>query len=331
MSENNDIWVLIEHSGGVVKPVSLEAIQAARLLSAKTGGPVKAVFLCCQETKGIQAITRSGVDQVLLVVHPELEFYTSSRYLSALVECMGDSPPSAILLPATNHGKELAPALASSLGSGLATDCIGLDYSESSGIQVKRPVYAGKALSALEFSGPGPVIITLRPNAFRPDPVTDAKEAPIIEYLPEGTPLSQLLHLKEIVKGGGMLDIAEARIVVSGGLGMQGPENFSLLEELAEVLRAAVGASRPVVDNGWRDYSNQVGQTGRTVGPDLYIACGISGAVQHLAGMSSSKCIVAINKDPHAPIFDVADYGIVGDALKILPVLTQEFKNALRA
>ena len=331
MSDPKDIWVVIEHSGGTVKPVSLEAVHAARQLSSKIGGQVKAVYLSSDSGDGVKAIARSGVDQVLWIVDVDLESYISSRYLAALVECIRESSPAAILLPATNHGKELAPALSGSLGSGLATDCIGLDYSDASGIQVKRPVYAGKASSSLEFSGPEPVIITLRPNAFRSDPVASSKEAPIIEYSPQWTQLSRLLNLKEIVKGGGALDITEARIVVSGGLGMQGPENFHLLEELAEVLGAAVGASRPVVDNGWRDYSNQVGQTGRTVGPDLYIACGISGAVQHLAGMSSSKCIVAINKDPNAPIFDVADYGIVGDALQILPILTREFKNAIQS
>jgi len=331
MSDGKDIWVIIEHSDGKVKPVSLEAVQAARQLSSKSGGQVKAVYLGSQSGDGVSAVARAGVNQVLLIVDPELEAYTSSRYLAALVGCMGDSPPSVILLPATNHGKELAPALASSLGSGLATDCIGLDYSESSGIQVVRPVYGGKASSSLEFSGSEPVVITLRPNSFRFDSVADPQEAPIIEHSPKWTEYSRLLHLKEIIKGGGALDITEAKIVVSGGLGMQGPENFHLLEELADVLGAAVGASRPVVDNGWRDYSNQVGQTGRTVGPDLYIACGISGAVQHLAGMSSSKCIVAINKDPNAPIFDVANYGIVGDVLQILPILTREFKNVIEA
>lgn len=331
MSEQKDIWVVIEHAAGVVKSASLEAVHAARQLCSQSGGQVKAVYCGAQSSEGVKTVARSGVSQVLLIADSELENYTSSRYLTALLKCMGDAPPFAILMAATNHGKELAPALATHLGSGLATDCIGLDYNESSGILVKRPVYAGKALSSLEFSGPEPVIITLRPNAFRADPVTDAKEAPIIEHSPEWTEHSRLLHLKEIVKGSGTIDITEARIVVSGGLGMQAPENFHLLEELAEVLGAAVGASRPVVDNGWREYSNQVGQTGRTVGPDLYIACGISGAVQHLAGMSSSKCIVAINKDPHAPIFDVADYGIVGDALEILPILTREFKKAVQA
>ena len=331
MSGPKDIWVIIEHSDGIVKPVSLEAVHAARQLSSKLSGQVKAVYLDSQEGDGVKAVSLSGVDQLLLIVDPDLKAYTSSRYLSAITEYVGDSPPSAILLPATNHGKELASALATSLGSGLATDCIGLDYSESSGIKVERPVYAGKALSSLEFSGPDPVIITLRPNAFRPDSSAEFKEAPIIRHSPEWSGKLPFLNLREIVKGVGALDITEARIVISGGLGMQGPENFHLLEELAQVLGGAVGASRPVVDNGWRDYSSQVGQTGRTVGPDLYIACGISGAVQHLAGMSSSKCIVAINKDANAPIFDVADYGIVGDALQILPILIREFKKAVQA
>ncbi len=325
-----DIWVVIEHSDGTMKPVSMEAVHAARQLSSKSGGQVTAVYLSDQGGDDVKAVSRSGVDQVLLIVDPQLKTYISSRYLDALVGYMGDSSPSAILLPATNHGKELAAGLAAKLGSGLATDCVGLDYSESSGIKVERPVYGGKALSSLEFSGSEPVIITLRPNAFRSDTAGEFNEAPIVEYSPKWSEKSLLLHLQEVVKGVGVLDITEARIIVSGGLGMQGPENFHLLEELAEVLGAAVGASRPVVDNGWRDYSNQVGQTGRTVAPDLYIACGISGAVQHLAGMSSSKCIVAINKDPHAPIFEVADYGIVGDALKILPILTREFKKSVQ-
>ena len=331
MSDPKDIWVVIEQADGVVKPASLEAVHAARQLSSNTGGQVKAVYLGAEGGDGVKSVACSGVHQVLLITDSELKTYTSTRYLDALLGCMGDSQPSSILLAATNHGKELASALATKLGSGLATDCVGLDYNDSSGLRVERPVYAGKALSTLEFSGPGPVVITLRPNAFRPDSFENTDEVPIVEHSPQWTENSLALQLKEIVKGVGKLDITEARIVVSGGLGMQGPEKFHLLEELADVLGGAVGASRPVVDNGWRDYSNQVGQTGRTVGPDLYIACGISGAVQHLAGMSSSKCIVAINKDPNAAIFEVADYGIVGDALQILPILTREFKKVLQA
>ena len=329
MSAAKDIWVVIEHAEGVVKPVSFEAIHAGRLLSAQSGGQVKALFLCSSRVEAIATVARSGVDQVVLMIDPELESYTSSRYLAAIVGFLDHSIPGAVLLPATNHGKELAPALAASLGSGLATDCIGLDYEQASGITIHRPIYGGKAISSLQFSGSDPVVITLRPNVFRSTSISNDKIAPIIDFSPDWTGSSGFLQLREFVKGSGALDITEARIVVSGGLGMQGPENFSLLEDLASAVGGAVGASRPVVDNGWRDYSSQVGQTGRTVAPDLYIACGISGAVQHLAGMSSSKRVVAINKDANAPIFDVADYGIVGDALEILPILTREFKSAL--
>ena len=321
---------MIEHGGGRVKPASLEAVYAARSLAVQTGGQVKALFLAAENDPALPTIVRSDVDQVLLMIDPELENYTSSRYLSAVVGCIKNGDPLAVVLAATNHGKELAAGLAAMLGSGLATDCIGLDYNEGTGINVQRPVYAGKALASVEFSGPDPAIISLRPNVFRSDSAPSEIEASIIDYSPEWSGQSRVLNLKEIVKGGGSLDITEARIVVSGGLGMQGPENFHLIEALAGVLGAAVGASRPVVDSGWREYSNQVGQTGRTVAPDLYIACGISGAVQHLAGMSSSKCIVAINKDPEASIFNVADYGIVGDVLTILPILTEEFKKVLQ-
>ena len=321
---------MIEHGDGRVKPASLEAVYAARSLAVQTGGQVKAVFLAAENDPALPTVVRSDVDQVLLMIDPELENYTSSRYLSAVVGCIKNGDPLAVVLAATNHGKELAAGLAAMLGSGLATDCIGLDYNEGTGINVQRPVYAGKALASVEFSGPDPSIISLRPNVFRSDSAPSESEASIIDYSPEWSGQSRVLNLKEIVKGGGSLDITEARIVVSGGLGMQGPENFHLIEALAGVLGAAVGASRPVVDSGWREYSNQVGQTGRTVAPDLYIACGISGAVQHLAGMSSSKCIVAINKDPQASIFDVADYGIVGDVLTILPILTEEFKKVLQ-
>ena len=329
MSHNNEIWVIIEHSGGVVKPSSLEAVHAARLLAGKCGGKTKAVVLGSGHSDAVQEAAQSGVDQVLFISDSELNEYTSSRYLKALSDAVSQGSPLAVLLAATNHGKELAGALSTRLGSGLATDCTGLDFSEGNGLSVQRPVYAGKAFSALDISDPFPAVITLRANVFRPEPGLQFDEAPVVQQAVEWSGGDQLLNLKEIVKASGALDITEAKIVVAGGLGMQGPENFPLLEELAAVLGGAVGASRPVVDNGWREYSNQIGQTGRTVSPDLYIACGISGAVQHLAGMSSSKCIVAINRDGNAPIFDVADYGLVGDALEIVPILTREFKSLL--
>lgn len=329
MNADKQIWVLVEWLEGEVKPVSLEAIHAGKTLAEKIGASVTAVLAGGPGAACPEAIKTSGVARVLMLKHPSLEHHNSPALMEALAPRIESAQPEVVMMGATNHGKELAPALAARLGVGLATDCIQLDI-EGDTLKARRPVYAGKAHITFEFGGHRPHILTLRPNVFRSAGSTASEPAPVEEIDADIPESGLVLKVKEVVKAAGQkLDITEARIIVSGGMGMQKPENFALLEELAQVLGAAVGASRPVVDNAWRQYSNQVGQTGRTVSPDLYIACGISGAVQHLAGMSSSRCIVAINKDPNAPIFDVADYGIVGDVLEILPVLTQEFKKAL--
>ena len=334
MNNGKLIFAIVEHAEGVVKPVSLEILHAARQLADQMGGQVLAVCLGLQgeSESDCQSFIQYGADRVLVLRHPHLARYTVSVYLETLLSAIQSRHPEILLLPATTHGKELAAALSARLKTGLATDCISLEASSGEGLKVRRPVNAGKAISTLVYDSPRPQIATLRANVFRgsgPDP-TRTGEVECLDVKVEENSLP--IRVKDIVKETGKsLDIDEARIVVSGGLGMQNSENFKLLEDLAKVLGAAVGASRPVVDDGWRKYSNQVGQTGRTVSPDLYIACGISGSVQHLAGMSSSKCIVAINKDPHAPIFTVADYGIVADVLEVLPLLTAEFRKVLQA
>jgi electron transfer flavoprotein alpha subunit len=334
VNSGKQIFAVVEHVEGAVKPVSLEILHAARLLADQMGGQVMAVTLGSEGPSEIdsQSFIQYGADRVLVLRHSNLSRYTISAYLETLLPVIESRHPEVILLAASTHGKELAAALSARLETGLATDCISLEYDSSNGLKVRRPVNAGKAISTLIYDSTRPQIATLRANVFRgpgPDP-SRTGEVECLEVEVDET--SPALKVKEFVQETGKnLDITEARIVVSGGLGMQNSENFKLLEELADVLGAAVGASRPVVDDGWREYSDQVGQTGRTVSPDLYIACGISGAVQHLAGMSSSKCIVAINKDPHAPIFSVADYGIVGDVLEVLPLLTAEFKKVLQA
>ena len=334
MSDGKLIFALVEHAEGVVKPVSLEVLYAARQLADQTGGQVLAVCLGLQgeSESDCQSFIQYGADRVLVLRHPHLARYRVSVYLETLLSVIQSRHPEILLLPATNHGKELAAALSARLKTGLATDCISLEVDSGEGLKVRRPVNAGKAISTLVYDSARPQIATLRANVFRgpgPDP-SRTGEVECLDVKVEENSLA--IRVKDIVQETGKsLDIAEARIVVSGGLGMQNAENFKLLEDLAKVLGAAVGASRPVVDDGWRKYSNQVGQTGRTVSPDLYIACGISGSVQHLAGMSSSKCIVAINKDPHAPIFTVADYGIVADVLEVLPLLTAEFRKVLQA
>jgi len=315
-----DCGVVLEHEQGDIKPVSLEILSAARKLAGQ--GKVIAFCLCHEADEGADLLIRYGADEVRFLLHPDLKHYVHDTYAFVLLRELQKTSFDYLLLPATNNGKELSAVLSARLGVGVATDCISVSG------EVVRPVSSGKAHATLRFSGKKPYILTLRPNVFR------AKEPQVPR---QGEIFKENIQLPEFSQGalelvkqvGSQLDITEARIVVAGGLGMQGPENFKLLEELAKVLGGAVGASRPVVDNGWREYSNQVGQTGRTVSPDLYIACGISGSVQHLAGMSSSRCVVAINTDPHAPIFTVADYGIVGDVLKVLPALTREFSKIL--
>jgi len=322
------LGVVIEHDQEGFKPVSLEVISAARKLADQVSGKVVVFYLCLEADEQVDLFIQYGADEVRLLQHPDLNTYIHENYGFALTQELEKSSVDYLFLPATNNGKELSAVLSAQLGVGVATDCISLSVWGEGDVEAVRPVSAGKALSTVRFKGKKPYILTLRPNVFREADSPISRPGEVFKediQLPEFSRQAQQL----VKKVGSQLDITEARIVVSGGLGMQGPENFKLLEELAEVLGGAVGASRPVVDNGWREYSNQVGQTGRTVSPDLYIACGISGSVQHLAGMSSSRCIVAINTDPNAPIFSVADYGIVGDVLKVVPALTREFKTVL--
>jgi len=326
VSMNRVLAVVVEHEQGKIKPVSLEVLSASRKLADQISGKVIAFCLSHEANSQAELFIRYGADEVRFLTHPDLQHYIHENYAFALLRQLEKLSFDYLLLPATNNGKELSAVLSAESGLGVATDCIALSVNDAGEVEAVRPVSSGKAHSTVRFSGKKPHILSLRPNVFRDSP--HSRQGEIVE---EKIQLSELSHrVRQLVKQvGSQLDITEARIVVSGGLGMRGPENFKMLEELADVLGGAVGASRPVVDNGWRDYSNQVGQTGRTVSPDLYFACGISGAVQHLAGMSSSRCIVAINSDPNAPIFSVADYGIVGDVFKIIPVLIQEFKKTL--
>jgi electron transfer flavoprotein alpha subunit len=234
------------------------------------------------------------------------------------------------LITATSQGKDLGGYASAALDASLTADCTEW-ISQDGKIQIKRPIYAGKAYITVAFSGE-PAIISLRPKVFPPDEPDPSKSAEMEKYDIDLSDDDFRSVVKEIVdEAVGKLDVSEADIIVSGGRGVKGPENFNILEELAKVLGAAVGASRSAVDEGWRPHSDQVGQTGKVVSPKLYIACGISGAIQHLAGMRTSKCIVAINKDPEAPIFQVADYGIVGDLFKVVPVLTDEIKKTIES
>jgi electron transfer flavoprotein alpha subunit len=326
VSDEGFVGVVIEHDQGKTKAVSFEVISAGRKLADQISG--KVIVFCFSQAGCFEAepFFQYGADEVRFITHPDLQNYIKENYIFALLRQLKNISFDYLLLPATNNGKELSAVLSAELGAGVATDCISLSVSNTGVVEAVRPIFSGKAYSTVRFNGNKPHIISLRANVFRSAPCVRKGDIVV-----EETELPKLSNqVRKLVNQVGLqLDITEARIVVSGGLGMQGPENFILLEELAEVLGGAVGASRPVVDNGWRNYSNQVGQTGRTVSPDLYFACGISGAVQHLAGMSSSRCIVAINTDPNAAIFSIADYGIVGDATSVIPALIREFKKIL--
>jgi electron transfer flavoprotein alpha subunit len=329
MTEHRSIFVWIECRGDRIKPVSLEALNCALQLSKTNGLNVCAVLFCGEQKPDLAPLSDFPPHSLKIFSGPQWENYNSESVSSAFFQWVQDASPRLIILPASNHGKELGALLSGLTHAPLASDCVEVKCLNTTDFEVKRPIYSGKAFVSLALEGKGLHIMTLRPNVFRGERSAKGTlpDADVVVSNPDAKALS--LIVREVVKGSGKLDVTEARVVVSGGMGMQGPENFPLLEELAEVLGGTVGASRPVVDNGWRDYSNQVGQTGRSVSPDLYIACGISGAVQHVAGMSGSKCIVAINKDPHAPIFSIAQYGIVGDVLEIIPLLTTEFKKIL--
>ncbi|HVJ48527.1 electron transfer flavoprotein subunit alpha/FixB family protein [Desulfitobacterium sp.] len=321
------IWIFVEQSNGKIRKVSLEILSQGRKIADQTGEPLVAVIA----GEGIRDLAGQvagyGADQVYLLDSPQLAQYTTGSYTSALAKLIQEKEPQAFLLGHTAVAKDLAPRLAQRLGVGLASDAIDIEVDPERFLIFKRPVYTGNAFSFVETTS-RPVLATIRAKSFIAAEPDASHQAEVLEATVTIDPADLKVILKEVaILASSRPALTEADIVVSGGRGMKGPENFALLEELADVVGAAVGASRAAVDSGWIDNQFQVGQTGSIVAPTLYIACGISGAIQHLAGMGASKFIVAINKDPEANIFTVADYGIVGDLFEVVPLLTQEFKK----
>lgn len=320
------ILVFIEEREGSIKKPSLEALSEARRQSAKGDSLIAAVLVGQGKEELAPQLFSAGAAKVYLLENPLLDGYSSAGYAQALRELVDETQPEAVFFAATSMGRDLAPRLAANLGVGVASDCIGLDIKDGE-LLATRPIFAGKALATVRFPGK-PVIITLRPNVFAFEK-TNGSTGDVIKKdvsIPEKAIQSKVVEV--LKEEGAALDVTEAEIVVSGGRGMKGPENFNLLRELCSLLpHSTVGASRSAVDSGWIDHQHQVGQTGKTVSPNLYMAFGISGAIQHLAGMSSSKYIVAVNKDPEAPIFKVADFGIVGDLFQVIPHLKEELKK----
>ena len=316
------ILAFAEQRDGVIKKSSLEAAQAAAGLAAKAGGTCTGLVVGSGVAANAAELGAYGVGRVIVVDQPDLARHSSTAVAKVIAEIAQREGADVVVLSASQTGKDLAPRVAVKLGAGLAADCVALAIDGAS-IVCTRPVFAGKALVDVTVEAPVKVL-TLRPNVFTATPGQGSATVETATVQLGAGDFGAVVTETKVASG--RPDVTEADIIVSGGRGLKAPEHFRMIEELADALGAAVGASRAVVDAGWRPHDEQVGQTGKTVAPTLYVACGISGAVQHLAGMSSSKYIVAINKDKDAPIFQVADYGIVGDVFEILPELTARIR-----
>ncbi|MFO7609575.1 MAG: electron transfer flavoprotein subunit alpha/FixB family protein [Candidatus Krumholzibacteriia bacterium] len=313
-----NIAVFIEQRDGVLKKVAWQMLSEARRLADAHGGEVWGVFLGPDASAAVAEAGKYGADKVFTATDDAFAVYDSELWGTALAAFAKAQQPELLLVGSTALGKDLGPKTAAKLNCACISDAVGLKH--EGGWEIRRPVFAGKCYADVTFTTPL-AIVGIRPNAFV---LAENPKAGAAESFDPG--LAGVESKAKVVAveaaAAGKVTLTEAEIVVSGGRGIKGPENYPMIEKLAEALGAAAGASRAIVDAGWVDYSHQVGQTGKTVAPNLYVACGISGAIQHLAGMSSSKCIVAINKDANAPIFKVADYGIVGDLFAVVPALT---------
>ncbi|MEO7041854.1 MAG: electron transfer flavoprotein subunit alpha/FixB family protein [Gemmatimonadaceae bacterium] len=322
-----NVFAFAETRNGDLRKIGLEAVTAARKVADETGGTVDA-FMAGAPGVGAHAgqLATYGADTVIVVENAGFEKYNPEALAATVAERVRGGNYRVVIFPTSALGSDLAPRVAAKLGVGLVMDVTGIKL-DGNALIVQHPVNIGKVIATVKIASQ-PALIGIRANMFTP---AEKPHAGTVERAePVGDPSASRVVVKEVKLGGGAkLDLGEAPVIVSGGRGLKGPENFKLLEDLAAAFgNAAVGATRVVTDEGWRPHSDQIGQTGRLVSPQLYIAVGISGAIQHLAGMRTSRTIVAINKDKEAPIFKVADYGIVGDLFEIVPVLTAAVKEA---
>lgn len=330
-AKTKDLWVYMEtEENGSAKNVGIELLTPAKDMAAKQGGTLTAVVIGSHVEAAVKTAEAYGAETVLVVEGDEYAQYSTDAYCHAMCALIEKYGPSSLLIGATNDGRDLAPRIACRLKTGLTADCTALDIDEESGnVAWTRPAFGGNLMATILCPDHRPQIGTIRPGVFKKGDPADGRAKVIREEIHMDkkdirTRIVELIREMESDK----VDLESAEIIVSGGRGVGGPNGFGPVKELAKALGASVGASRAAVDAGWISHSHQVGQTGKTVAPRLYIACGISGAIQHLAGMSGSDVIVAINKDPDAPIFGAADYGVVGDLFEVLPVLTQEVMKA---
>jgi electron transfer flavoprotein alpha subunit len=318
------VMIVAEQRDGALRKISMELASTARKLADQTGDEVSAILLGAG-IEGLAAqLGKYGVDKVFVGDNAAMEPYITEAHAAVVAKVVKENDPAILLLGASVQGKDLAARVAAKLATGLATDCTDVKIDGGKFVAV-RPMYAGKCFGEIVTIST-PAMASLRPNVF--PAAENAKAGAVVKVDAAVDAASIKSKVLEVQKdSSGKVDLTEATVIVSGGRGMKGPEGYAILEELAEAIKGTVGASRAAVDAGWRPQKDQVGQTGKVVSPNLYIACGISGAIQHLAGMSSSKCIVAINKDAEAPIFTKADYGVVDDLFKVVPELTAVCKK----
>lgn len=333
-AKTKDLWVFIEtKEDGSARNVGIELLNPGRRLADKQGGKLVAVVIGCNTDAAVAEAAAHDADQIIVVDGPEFKNYTTDAYVIAMHTLVEKYGPTTLMVGASPDGRDFAPRLSCRLKTGLTADCTSLDIDEDSGnVAWTRPAFGGNLMATILCAKTRPQIGTVRPGVFK----KAAEVAPHAEIIKEDIQIPAEQIRTELIRvireaAAEIVDLEGAEIIVSGGRGVGGPEGFEThIKPLADALGATVGASRAAVDSGWISHAHQVGQTGKTVAPKLYIACGISGAIQHQAGMSGSDCIVAINKDPEAPIFEIAHYGIVGNLFEVLPRLTEEVKK-LRA
>jgi electron transfer flavoprotein alpha subunit/NAD-dependent dihydropyrimidine dehydrogenase PreA subunit len=332
VSSYRGVWVFVEKHGDQLRNVTLELLSEGRKLANKLSEPLAALLLGHNVTDFIEPLSAYGADKIYVAEHEVLERYNSDGYANVLTGIIAKCKPAVVLFGATINGRDLAPRIAARLRIGLTADCTGLEIDEEGRLIQTRPAYGGNIMASI-LSRTRPQMATVRPNVMKMSEPDWTKRAEIERINVTIDPKAIRTRVVDIVKevADKAVNIEEADIIVSGGRGLGSPENFRLMRELAEALGGAVGASRPIVDSGWLSHHQQVGQTGKTVSPKLYVAVGISGAIQHLIGMQTSDIIIAINKDPEAPIFKVATLGVVGDLFKIVPVLIEELRKVKKA
>ena len=331
MSDARNVWVFIEVVRGKIKGVSLELLGQGRKMADDLGEKLVAIIPGNEIEDFAKMAIHYGADEAIVVDQKELKDYSTDGYTKAMCTLIKKYNPAVLLIGATNNGRDLGPRVSSRMQTGLTADCteLGVD-SETRLVKWTRPAFGGNLMATILCPDHRPQIGTVRPGVFKKPEEDTGRKGEIIHETVEFGPDEIRTRIVEVITeaGGADVNLEEAEIIVSGGRGVGGPEGFEVLKELADEIGAQIGASRAAVDSGWISSLHQVGQTGKSVGPKIYIACGISGAIQHVAGMSSSDVIIAVNKDPDAPIFNIADYGIVGDLFEIIPELTKRIRSS---